>query len=147
MRQFGFRPSGLVVAVALLVLPALAPAADIGGDWSYELSESWSKGPCPTGKGGAGRITMTQDGDTVTLVFVSGRACRPESMCTFEGTLSGETLVVSNEARVDDEGGTVKNEVQLTFSGPDTASGTSESSYTHPGGMQCRWGSKVTLTR
>ncbi len=99
------------------------------------------------GGGGSGKIEMTQDGDEVTLVFTSGRKCRPKSMCTFEGTLSGDELVVSNTAKVDDEGGTVKNDLVLTLSGADTASGTSESSYTHPEGMECRWGSKVTLNR
>lgn len=146
MRQPRFWSSALAVA-ALLSLPALGLAADVDGEWSYEVSDSWKKGPCPVGKGGGGKITMAQDGDAVTLVFVSGRKCRPESMCTFEGTLSGETLVVSNAAQVDDEGGTVKNEIELTFSSADAAAGTSESSYTHPGGMECRWGSKVKLTR
>jgi hypothetical protein len=146
MRQPRFWSSALAMA-ALLSLPALGFAADVAGEWSYEVSDSWKKGPCPVGKGGEGKITMAQDGEAVTLVFVSGRTCRPESMCTFEGTLSGETLVVSNAAQVDDEGGTVKNQMELTFAGADAASGTSESSYTHPGGMECRWGSKVTLTR
>jgi hypothetical protein len=146
MRQSRFW-SRTLAAVALLASPALVVAADMSGDWSYETSESWNKGPCPMGKSGSGKIEITQDGDEVTLVFVSGRKCRPTSMCTFEGTLSGDKLVVSNAAKVDDEGGAVKNEITLTFSGADAASGTSESSYTHPGGMECRWGSKVKLTR
>jgi len=137
----------VLLTVALLALPALAVTADVAGEWSYEASDSWKKGICPTGKDGSGKLEMTRDGDAVTLVFLSGRRCEPESMCTFEGSLSGDQLVVSNQAAVDDEGGTVKNEITLTFSGPDAASGTSESSYTHPGGMECRWGSKVTLTR
>jgi hypothetical protein len=139
--------SKTLVAAALLALPALVVAADVSGEWSYETSESWNKGPCPMGKAGSGKIEMTQDGNEVTLVFVSGRKCRPKSMCTFEGTLSEDKLVVSNAAKVDDEGGAVKNEITLTLSGADAASGTSESSYTHPGGMECHWGSKVTLSR
>ena len=146
MRQPRF-PSKVLLVVALLASPTLGMAADVAGTWSYEASDSWKKGPCPTGGDGSGKLEMTPDGDAVTLVFVSGRKCRPESMCTFEGTLSGSELVVSNEAKVDDEGGMVKNEIKLTLSGDDSASGTSESSYTHPGGMECRWGSKVTLTR
>jgi hypothetical protein len=146
MRQSRFW-SRTLTAVAVLALPALVVAGDVSGDWSFKSSESWSKGPCPTGKGGSGKLEMTQDGDAVTLVFLSGRKCSPESMCTFEGTLSGDQLVVSNKAAVDDEGGAVKNEITLTFSGANAASGSSESSYTHPGGMQCRWGSKVALSR
>jgi len=146
MRQSRFWLRTLA-AVAVLALPALVVAGDVSGDWSYESSESWSKGPCPMGGGGSGKIEMTQDGDEVTLVFASGRKCRPKSMCTFEGTLSGDELVVSNAAKVDDEGGMVKNAITLTLAGTDAASGTSESSYTHPGGMECRWGSKVTLSR
>jgi hypothetical protein len=141
------RVGTLLATAALLVVPALVPAADVSGDWSYEVSDSWNKGPCPVGKGGSGKITMTQDGDKVTLVFVSGRKCRPKSMCTFEGTLSGDQLVVENSAKVDDEGGEAKNEIVLTLHGANSASGTSESSYTHPKGMECRWGSKVKLTR
>jgi hypothetical protein len=136
-----------VAATILLVVPVLATAADVSGDWSFEVSDSWNKGPCPVGKGGSGKITMTQDGDKVTLVFVSGRKCRPKSMCTFEGTLSGDQLEVKNSAKVDDEGGEAKNEIVLKLDGDDFASGTSESSYTHPKGMECRWGSKVKLTR
>jgi hypothetical protein len=83
----------------------------------------------------------------VKLVFASGRKCRPKSMCTFSGTLTGEKLVVSNSAKVDDEGGVARNKITLTFASGDAASGTSESSYTHPGGMECRWGSKLKLTR
>ncbi len=146
MRQTRVWPA-VVAATVLLVIPALAAAADVSGDWTYEASDSWSKGPCPVGKGGSGKITMTQDGDKVTLVFASGRKCSPKSMCTFEGTLSGDELVVRNSAKVDDEGGEAKNELTLTLAGADSASGTSESSYTHPGGMECRWGSKVKLTR
>ena len=137
----------LCASAALLAVPGLAGAADVGGEWSYEVSDTWKKGPCPAGKGGSGTLEMTQNGEKVTLVFVSGRTCRPESMCTFEGTVSGEELAVSNSAKVDDEGGVAKNEIALTLTGDDTATGTSESSYTHPGGMQCRWGSKLTLTR
>jgi hypothetical protein len=146
MRQLWFS-SWVLLAVALLAFPTPGVAGDVAGTWSYEASDSWKKGPCPTGKDGSGKLEMTQDGDAVTLVFTSGRKCRPESMCTFEGALSGSELVVSNAAKVDDEGGTVKNEMKLTLTGDNSASGTSESSYTHPGGMECRWGSKVTLTR
>jgi hypothetical protein len=146
MRETRVWPA-LVAASVLLFVPTLAAAADVSGDWDYEVSDSWSRGPCPVGKGGSGQLTMTQDGDKVTLVFVSGRTCRPTSMCTFEGTRKGDELVLSNSAKVDDEGGEAKNEIALTLEGEDAASGTSESSYTHPGGMECRWGSKVRLTR
>ena len=139
---------GVVVAGAALVILAVPTmASDVSGKWRYEVSGGWKEGPCPVGKGGSGEIQMTQDGDKVTLVFLSGRTCRPKSMCTFTGTLSGEKLVASNAAKVDNEGGQAKNEISLTFTGPDAASGTSESSYTHPGGMKCRWGSKLTLKR
>jgi hypothetical protein len=137
----------IVVGAALIAVPARSAASDVSGDWTYEVSDSWKKGPCPVGKGGSGAIRITLDDDAAKLVFASGRTCRPKSMCTFAGTLSGEKLVVSNSARVDDEGGVAKNEIKLTFTGGDAASGTSESSYTHPGGMECHWGSKLKLTR
>jgi hypothetical protein len=137
----------MLVVAALVAVPALTSASDVSGKWSYEASAGWKKGPCPAGKGGSGEVRMTQEGDGVTLVFVSGRTCRPKSMCTFTGTLSGRTLVVKNAATVDDEGGQAKNEISLTFFGPDAASGTSESSYTQPRGMQCRWGSTLKVKR
>jgi len=147
MKKVQILSLALLVTSVLLAAPGITGAADVGGEWSYEAYDTWKKGPCPTGKGGSGTLEMTQDGDEVTLVFLSGRGCRPASMCTFEGTLSGQELVVSNSAQVDEEGGVAKNEIVLTLSGENSASGTSESSYTHPGGMQCRWGSKLTLTR
>jgi hypothetical protein len=140
------RAATLVVA-ALVAAPAPTEALDVSGKWSYEVSAGWKRGPCPIGGGGSGEIQMTQKGDAVTLVFVSGRKCRPKSMCTFAGALAGQKLVVKNAATVDDESGQAKNEITLTFSGSDGASGTSESSYSHPQGMDCRWGSKLTLKR
>jgi hypothetical protein len=142
-----FFGGAMILTAALVVVPAPTTASEVAGKWSYEVSGGWKKGPCPAGKGGSGEIRMTQEGDQVTLVFLSGRACRPKSMCTFKGTLTGQTLVVKNAATVDGEGGQAKNEISLTFSGSNAASGTSESSYTHPGGMECRWGSKLTLKR
>jgi len=136
-----------LVGALLVAVPSPGAALDITGDWHFSVSDTWKKGPCPKGRGGPGDIKITQDGSTVTLVFVKGRKCRPASMCTFTGSFSGDTLEVSNSARVDDEGGMAKNAISLTFSGAKSAEGTSESSYTHPGGMQCRWGSKLTLTR
>lgn len=137
----------IVVGAGIIAVPTRSAALDIGGDWSYEVSDAWKKGPCPLGKGGSGTIKLTQEGDTVKLVFVSGRKCRPKSMCTFSGKLTGEKLEVSNSAKVDNEGGVARNQITLTFTGGDAASGTSESSYAHPGGMECRWGSKLKLSR
>ncbi len=137
----------VAAGATLLAIPAGSAAADVSGDWNYQISDSWKKGPCPVGESGSGTIKITQDGGTVTLVFASGRTCRPKSMCTFTGTLAREKLEVSNSAKVDNEGGVAKNKIALTFAGGDGASGTSQSSYTHPGGMECRWGSKLKLTR
>ena len=141
-------PCGAMLVVAALVAaPAPTLALDVSGKWSYEGSAGWKRGPCPAGKGGSGEIQMTQKGDAVTLVFLSGRKCRPKSMCIFAGALAGQKLVAKNAATVDDEGGQAKNEISLTFSGPEAASGTWESSYTHPQGMECRWGSTLKLKR
>lgn len=137
----------MLLAATLVAVPAPTLASDVGGTWGFEVAPGWKKGPCPADRRSSGEIRITQEGGAFTLAFLSGRKCRPKSMCLFSGTLSGQTLVVKNAATVDDEGGQAKNEISLTFSGPEAASGTWESSYTHPQGMECRWGSTLKLKR
>jgi hypothetical protein len=142
------RSSSLTIVVALLLaVSAEAAAQDLSGTWSYVTSGSWKKGPCPMGGEAKGKLKITVKGKTFTLVFESGRTCRPASMCTFAGTVKGRTYVGSNKAKVDSEGGTAANTLTITAKSPTSAAGTSSSSYTHPGGMRCTWGSKIALTK
>lgn len=132
--------------LALLGTPAAA-GDKLTGAWSYTTSKSWRKGPCPTGGDAKGSIKIEQKKGQVTLTIESGRTCRPKSMCAFKGTLKGDKLKVSNSAKVDNEGGTAANTIELTVKSRTSATGTSSSSYSHPGGMTCKWGSTLTLTR
>jgi hypothetical protein len=62
-------------------------------------------------------------------------------------TASPKKYTFSNSARVDNEGGKVVNKIELTMTSPKAAKGAGTSRYTHPGGMTCKWGSKIALTR
>jgi hypothetical protein len=42
----------IVGGAARIAVPARSAASDIVGDWRYEVSEGWKKGPCPVGKAG-----------------------------------------------------------------------------------------------
>jgi hypothetical protein len=124
-----------------------AAGIDLSGTWAYATSNSWKKGPCPTGRVSGGKLKIEQKGKGVTLTFLSGQVCRPKSMCTFKGTVSGNTYTFSNSAVVDGEGGKVENKIRLTASSSKQAEGKSASHYVHPGGMKCSWGFDITLTR
>jgi hypothetical protein len=137
----------LISTITLLAPSALAAGLNVTGEWTYATSGSWKKGPCPTGGDAKGTLKMTQKGAKVTLVFKTGRTCRPASMCVFAGKLKGKVLVLSNSAKVDNEGGKASNTIKLKLKDADHAAGSSSSSYKHPGGMVCSWGSKVTLQR
>lgn len=121
--------------------------ADLVGTWSYGTSGSWKKGPCPTGDAAKGDLKIAKKGKSLTLTFVSGRTCRPASMCTFTGTLKHKKYVGSNSAKVDSEGGKVTNTITLTLQSPKSAAGSSSSSYKHPSGMTCTWGSKISISK
>ena len=141
------------VALAALSLFCLAPLRgeakpfNLSGTWSYSTQGSWKKGPCPTGGEAKGELKITQKGETLTLVFVSGRTCRPASVCTFKGKVTGDRATFANSTKVDNEGGTVSNEIVLDKLSNKAAEGKSSSAYRHPGGMSCTWGSKIRLTR
>lgn len=137
----------LAAAVALIVFTPAA-AQDLSGSWSYATSKSWHKGPCPAGAEAKGtiKIEVTKK-KSFTLVFESGRICRPKSMCTFTGEVKGKRYVGSNKATVDTEGGKVTNTITLTATSAKAAKGSGTSKYVHPGGMTCRWGSDITLTK
>jgi len=138
----------ITITAALTLVPAIASAGklDLTGTWTWTATGSWKKGPCPTGGDGTGALKIKQTGDKVTLVFTSGRVCRPASMCTFKGKLTGKKLTLGNAATVDNEGGKVKNSITLTVKDPKNATGSSSSSYKHPR-MTCTWGSKVAIKK
>ena len=128
--------------------PPINPALiNIAGTWNYTASGSSVTGMCPPGPPGSGTVTISGGAGGYTVVFVSGRVCSPASMCTFTGTLSGNTLLVSNGDTVDDEGGSASNALNLTVYNNGFISGDGSSSYIHPEGFECHWSYSITLTK
>jgi hypothetical protein len=139
----------IIITCVVVLLPSWAEARkpDLSGDWTWSATGAWKKGPCPAGGKGTGTLKIKHKGNKVTLVFTSGRSCRPPTMCTFKGKLAGAKLTLANAATVDSEGGKVKNSISMKLKDAKNASGSSTSSYTHPGGMVCRWGSKMAIKK
>jgi hypothetical protein len=128
--------------------PPINPALiNIVGTWDYTSSASSVTGMCPPGLAAFGTVTITGGAGAYTVVFISGRECSPASMCTFTGTLSGNTLLVSNADTVDDEGGSAGNALNLTVYNNQFISGSGSSSYIHPEGFECHWSYTINLTR
>jgi hypothetical protein len=128
--------------------PPINPALiSIAGTWNYTASGSSVTGMCPPGPPGSGTVTISGGAGAYTVIFVSGRACSPASMCTFTGTLAGNNLLVSNADTVDDEGGSAGNALNLTVYNNGFISGSGSSSYIHPEGFECHWSYSITLTK
>ena len=130
------------------LVPPIDPALiNIVGTWGYTTSGSSVTGVCPPGPAASGTVTISGGAGGYTVVFVSGRICSPASMCTFTGTLAGNTLLVSNADTVDDEGGSASDALNLTVYNNGFISGNGSSSYIHPEGFECHWSYTITLTR
>ena len=144
---FSVSPAQEDIPIVPLVPPIDPQLINIVETWNYTTSGSTVTGPCPPGPAGSGTITISGGAGGYTLVFVSGRVCSPASMCTFSGTLSGNTLLVSNADTVDDEGGSATDALALTVYTNGHISGDGSSRYVHPEGFECHWSYAVTLTR
>lgn len=128
--------------------PPINPALiNIAGTWNYTSSGSSVTGMCPPGPAASGTVTISGGAGGYTVVFTSGRACSPASMCTFTGTISGNTLLVSNADTVDDEGGSAGSALNLTVYNNSFISGDGSSSYIHPEGFECHWSYTINLSR
>ena len=124
-----------------LVKPINPKLIKITGTWNYSATMPTVQGMCPAGSAASGTLTISKGSGArpYILVFQSGRVCNPASLCTFNGTLSGNELVFVNEAKVDDEGGEVTNAFRLTVLTNEVATGEASSRYLHPDGMECQW--------
>ena len=132
-----------------LVKPINPKLIRISGTWNYSATMPSVQGMCTAGGPASGTLTISKGGGArpYILVFQSGRVCNPASLCTFNGTLSGNELVFVNEARVDDEGGEVTNAFRLTVLTNELATVEASSRYLHPDGMECQWSYGITLRR
>jgi len=112
----------------------------ITGTWNYEMVSS-------AGPPASGMCSITGGKGVYTLVLSTGAVCKPRSMCTFTGELSGNTLVLSNADTVDNEGGTATNAMRLTVFSNELIGGEGSSRYVHPEGYERQWSETMTLKR
>jgi hypothetical protein len=120
---------------------------NITGTWKYTSSASTVTGMCPPGGPAAGNASLAKSDETYTLKILSGRVCKPASMCIFTGQLTGNTLTLSNTDVVDSEKGTVTNALGLLVVNNEFIDGRSTSRYVHPEGHECQWSKTMTLYR
>lgn len=113
---------------------------NITGTWHYEMISSG-------GPPAAGTCSLTGGKGGYTLVLQSGAVCKPKSMCTFTGELTGNTLILSNTDTVDNEGGSVTNAMRLFVQSNEFIHGNGSSRYVHPEGYQKHWTETMTMTR
>ena len=143
----------LLLASALLMTGPTMPqetratARALMGTWSFVTSNHWKKGVCPAPRKARGRLRIVKRGRGARLKIIKGMICKPASMCRFSCKVLRAKIVCTNRARVDNEGGVARNRVVLRPTSRRRAAGTNRSTYTHPGGMKCSWGFKVSLRK
>ncbi len=134
----------LVFAQGIPTVPLTDPInpklINITGTWHYEMISSG-------GPPAAGTCSLTGSKGGYTLVLQSGAVCKPKSMCTFTGELTGNTLILSNTDTVDNEGGSVTNAMRLFVQSNELITGNGSSRYVHPEGYQKHWTETMTMTR
>jgi hypothetical protein len=132
-----------------LVDPIPFEDLDLNGIWNFETTQPTVSGVCPAGTAMAGTAAITQNGNAVTLKYISGAKCKPAAVCSYDGTLDeeGNQFVVANSVTVDSEGGTVSSAIRLTVYNNEYASGNGTNHYVHPKGFECRWNMDVVFTR
>jgi len=132
-----------------LVDPIPFEDVDLNGTWNFKTTQPTVSGGCPAGTALAGTAAITQNGNAVSLQYVSGAKCNPAAVCSYEGTLDeeGNQFVVANSVTVDSEGGTVTSAIRLTVYNNEFANGNGTNHYVHPKGFECRWNMNVVFTR
>ncbi|MBL8919886.1 MAG: hypothetical protein JNJ54_13550 [Myxococcaceae bacterium] len=143
------------IAVALPVAAQRTPqqgtpdtrGTSLAGGWFVRSSAPRVSGICPPGQALMGGAHVDQTGHQVRLRFTIGFTCQPPAVCQYEGTIAGARLTLSNSVVVDDEGGRVKNTLDLVIESNDSLTGKSTSTYQHPDGDSCTWTSSVEISR
>jgi len=135
--------------IPLRPIPIPFNLLDLNGTWNYTTTTPTVSGGCPAGTALAGTAAITQNGNAVTLKYVSGAKCNPAAVCSYDGTLDEEEnqFVVANSVTVDSEGGTVTSALSLTVYNNELAEGNGTNHYVHPQGFECRWNMDVVFTR
>ena len=140
--------AGLALAQDDLVpLPVPAGSVEFTGTWSYMTFDHQNSGPCPPGKPMSGTLSIAGTSDAATVTLLSGAVCSPASMCAFDGEITGNDLVVSTSAIVDDEGGSATSALRVYFYSADAGGAEVSARYVHPEGIECHWSHFMELHR
>jgi hypothetical protein len=125
----------------------IAMTADpIAGQWHYSTSNHWVKGPAPAGTPSRGNVVIAQTGDQFKMEFKSGMVFRPPELRYYTGKKQGQEYIFSNSARVDNEGGVVRDTCNLKMINAGHCKGKSFSQYSNRG-TTFSWGFDIELTR
>jgi hypothetical protein len=123
------------------------PGADLLGTWTGSLRHESVSGPCPATPAQQGTVEIARGAEGLTMRLGEGFRCAPASACVFAFTVEDGAMVARNAGAADDEGGTHGTELRLSASADEQLMGTGSSTYSHPGGMDCRWTTTLNLTR
>lgn len=133
--------------IPLQPLPVPADQVDYTGSWNYSTFDHTVSGVCPAGGPMSGTLVITQEDALAQVLLESGAVCDPAFSCVFTGVVEDGDLVVGSSGIVDEEGGTVTNELRLYFFSETSGAGDATSVYNHPGGMTCIWSHRLMLSR
>ncbi len=122
---------------------------DINGLWDFNTSDYTVTGTCPSGNPASGTLSFTdsENGTSVTMVFLSGMTCTPDAACVYQGGYQTSKNVVLTNNLMDSEGGTVTNSISITWASPTTAYGNGVSVYNFANGVTCTWHYKINLSQ
>lgn len=111
---------------------------DATGTWNYSITNNWvnpGNAGCTADRDETGSVTVTQTGDSVTVVYDG---------ITYAGSVSGATYTFS--ASYPEEGGTTTVTITFTLSSSTSGSGTLAWSWT-AGIYWCNGGGDITITK
>ncbi|NPA94991.1 MAG: hypothetical protein GXO58_06150 [Thermodesulfobacteria bacterium] len=152
----------ILLSIFFSLFPAVAKAAgisigsdaesaylDVNGLWDFNTYDYSVIGTCPPGNPASGTISITHDANSssLTLVFLTGMTCSPESACIYRGSFQTEKNIVVSNSLADTSGGTISNTISLTWTSDTSAYGTGVSVYNFSNGVSCTWNYKLSLKR
>ena len=128
-------------------IPVDPSNVDLNGIWSYSVTPASVTDMCPMGIPVSGELSISVEGNIVTLMFLSGKFCDPASLCTYTGKVKGEQIKVSTTAIVDYKGTKATNFIALFVSSSNYGWGIRNSRYLYPEGFECIWDEYITISR
>jgi hypothetical protein len=136
----------LFVVSSIFLLTNFVGAAtyDASGEWFLSVSNGWTDGGvgCPLEEDSIGSLTITQNGDSATLVIHQSDRDR-----TYNGTVNVNNY---NFTAFYVDGGGDENTIQVTFTLSSSTSGTGQveiSNFDPGANTTCERGMDITLTK